>query len=757
MSIIHSPYTLKLFRSELVERRLYQEKIYRTCLTHNTLVVLPTGLGKTVIATMVSAAMLELNPDSQVVMSAPTKPLVEQHLETFRKFLNLSSGEIVSLTGHIEPKLRSKLWRRAKVIISTPQTLQNDIIAGRCNPRRWSLLIIDEAHRALGDHPYVFIAKYVRENKFNTKILALTASPGSTKEQLLEITKNLGINAIEVRTEKDYDVRRYVQPIEIEWIFCNMTPEMNQFRKLILEMMRDWVKRVREAGYNISPPSGLTKSELLELKKLIMNLGELDTNARITISAINNLMRLLYMLELLEAQGIIALREKMEEINALASRKGSPRSLKMLVNDERWLKIFNALKEYKGEKHPKLTALKELLKKIYHEDPNARGMVFTSIRGVVKSIVEEMKNVSGVIPSIFIGQAKKGGPGMKQREQLRVLELFRKGIINLLVSTQIGEEGLDISECKFVVFYDNPPSAIRMIQRLGRTGRRLPGKAYIMITKGTRDEGYYWAGIKKKKEMLKFLKEFSKDNVKLYELLNEKAGTEKLIEKKRQPRITQERTVSSNIVIYMDNRELASNVARELILRDVDVKPLNLPVGDYVVSDEVVIERKTTEDFARSIIDRRLFEQVIRMKEAYPKPILIIEGENVYSPIINPEAVRGAIASLMIDYGIPVLHVRSPEETALMIISIAKREQEERKRIPSIKSGKRPITLKDQQEALVSSLPGIDLTLAKRLLTYFGSPRRIFNATKYELRRVEGIGEKLSNKIREVIDTKYED
>ncbi|MGC8949300.1 MAG: ERCC4 domain-containing protein, partial [Thermoprotei archaeon] len=387
-------------------------------------------------------------------------------------------------------------------------------------------------------------------------------------------------------------------------------------------------------------------------------------------------------------------------------------------------------------------------------------------RSGVKMILDAISDISSIRAERFVGQADRLDKGMSQKEQIRVLEEFRDGKINLLIATNVGEEGLDVSECNFVIFYDNPPSAIRIVQRMGRTGRKLPGKVYVLLTKGTRDERYYWAGFQRKRAMRNLIRELSNNKnviMKKVEETNIKTTDQELtrfiqphaiVQPKASP---QTQSQEEQLTIYVDNRELQSDIVKELILRGVDVKPVNLEIGDYVLSDEVVVERKTADDFAKSIIDKRIFSQIINMRDVYSKPVLLIEGSTLYAPIISADAVRGAIASIIVDFGIPVINVKDADEAASLLISIAKREQIERRRQPTIKSGKRPITLKEQQEAVVASLPNIDLTLAKRLLKRFKSVINIFNASKEELMKVEGIGEKISSKIREVLDSEYKD
>lgn len=760
----HSIYNSKLLRSEFIERRSYQENIARTCLNHDTLVILPTGLGKTLIAVLVAAKILEQNPDSQILVMAPTKPLVDQHARIFNDLLRIDWKKIAVMTGEIPPLKRSKIWQNATVILATPQVVQNDIIAKRCDVSRWSLIVFDEAHRALGDYPYVFIAKFIRSKNLNARFIGLTASPGSTKEQILEVMSNLTITNIEARSERDPDVAPYVKPVNIEWMTCELTPTMQKARSLIINMMDAWRNQLSSLGITISPISELTKRELLELKtKVTQNEYELGDNIRLVYASVNNLIRLAHMLELLEIQGLKPLEEFVKSMESLASRSGATGAIKMLVKDSNWLELSKLIKSSSIEEHPKVNLLKELLKEIYSMNSSVKGIIFTTIRSAVTMLLNSVSNINGIRAERFVGQANKLDRGMSQKEQLKVLEQFKEGKINLLIATNVGEEGLDISECNFVIFYDNPPSAIRIVQRMGRTGRKLPGKVYVLLTKGTRDERYYWAGLQRKRVMRNLIRELS--NNKNINMLSEISNNESLksntqnllsfIQESKSSKITQSQ--EEQLIIYVDNRELQSDIAKELILRGVDVRPINLEIGDYVLSDEVVVERKTVEDFAKSIIDKRIFNQIINMRDLYSKPILLIEGSSLYTSVINPEAVRGALASIIVDFSVPVINVKDAIEAASLLISIAKREQIERRKQPTIKSGKRPITLKEQQETIVASLPNIDLTLAKRLLKRFKSVINVFNASKDELMKVEGIGEKISSKIREVLDSEYKD
>jgi len=212
------------------------------------------------------------------------------------------------------------------------------------------------------------------------------------------------------------------------------------------------------------------------------------------------------------------------------------------------------------------------------------------------------------------------------------------------------------------------------------------------------------------------------------------------------------------VKVIIDNRELHSNIINLLIEKGIEVEIKNLEVGDFIASDRVVIERKTVKDFLQSIIDKRIFEQASKMNETYEKPIIIIEGEeDIYSERnIHPNALRGVIISLAVDFKIPIIFSQSEEETALFIQKLAEREQIEQKRIPSIRNEKKPLQDKYIQEYIVSSLPGVGRTTAIKMLEHFKNLQNIFNAKQEDLKNVERIGEEKSKRIREIIEREYE-
>jgi ERCC4-related helicase len=181
----------------MITPRTYQQTIFATAIKHNTLVVLPTGLGKTLIAKMLAKYRLEKFPDSKVLFLTPTKPLATQHMDTFLD--TFFESELFLAMGTITPDKRKEAYVSAKIIFATPQTIENDIINKRISLDNVSLIIFDEAHRATGDYSYGFIAKQYDMHGKDKRVLALTASPGTDKEEITKICSNLNIEKIEVK------------------------------------------------------------------------------------------------------------------------------------------------------------------------------------------------------------------------------------------------------------------------------------------------------------------------------------------------------------------------------------------------------------------------------------------------------------------------------------------------------------------------------------------------------------------------------
>lgn len=724
-----------LIREGTLERRLYQITIAMNALIKNTLVIIPTGLGKTSIAVLVIASRL-LNENGKALFVAPTRPLVEQHANFLKRTLKIEEDKIVAMSGEDEPEKRAKLWESAKVVVATPQVVENDIIAGRISIEDVVITVIDEAHRAVGNYSYVFIAEeYIRRAK-KPLVLALTASPGSDPERIMEVVKNLHIESIELRSEHDDDVQPYVSEKEIEWVKVEVPKEIMALKEKIETSLKVRLRRIKELGIEI--PDKATKRELLELQELIQS--EIARTQRPELfeasSILAEILKLSHAVELIETQSVESFKSYLNKILKESSSRGGSKASKSIASDPSFRDALILAMRLTTE-HPKIEKLKEIIKKQLDEKEDSRIMVFTNYRDSADFLVSEISKIAPAVK--FVGQAdRENDKGMKQKEQVEVLQKFREGIYKVLVATSIGEEGLDIPATDLVVFYEAIPSEIRAIQRKGRTGRGRKGKIVVLMAKGTRDEVYYYTSLRKERAMFEKLKEIK--------FMLEKS------ELKEQATLTDfERT---GLRILVDSREMRSEVVKILRELGANLEVKNLEVADYVLSDRVAIERKTVDDFVDSLISDRLFPQILKLK-SYPRPVIVLEGENMFRRAVHPNAIRGAIAAIVTDFGIPMIFTKDERETAEFMIAIAKREQEEKRREVVEHYGKTKRTLKEEQEYLVSAISNVGSVIAKNLLEHFQTIERIATASEEELMEVPKVGKKTAQRIRLLMSTPY--
>ena len=415
--------------------------------------------------------------------------------------------------------------------------------------------------------------------------------------------------------------------------------------------------------------------------------------------------------------------------------------------------------------HPKLKKVTDIIKKElgqngqtklqserYVKDADQKSskiMVFTQYRDSLEMIHQKLEK-EGIKSAKFFGQASRDGEkGLTQKEQKEIIKAFKIGEYDVLLSTSVAEEGIDIPAVDLVILYEPVPSEVRMIQRRGRTGRKRSGRVKVLITNGTRDEGYYWASINKERRMKRQL-----IDPEVLEELNSNA-IERMENEKRVKVLDPAPKKEELPVVFADTREGNSKVIRHLSEMEIDVKVQAMAVGDYQVSDEVVIERKTAKDFVDSIVDKRLFKQARSLMEEFKRPLIILEGDDLYNGMINPNAIRGSIASIALDFGISIIPTRNAQDTAAMIKRIAIREQSGEKTPIQIRTDKKPVNLWEQQLFIIESLPNIGPVNAKNLLEHFGTVANIINASESQLQEVEGIGKKTATNIRKVVDSKY--
>jgi ERCC4-related helicase len=490
-----------LIKNNSIESRLYQNIIFNSSKDKNSLIVLPTSLGKTVISALICAEILYNYKQNRILIMAPTRPLVLQHLLSFSSFLKVLDDQKILVTGKISPSTRKMIWdnKTIKLIFATPEVIRNDLNESRLNLKDFGLIVFDEAHRAIKDYAYTLISKKYMEQSPNPLIVAMTASPGSDKNRIQQICNNLYIEHIEYRNEEDADVKPYVNPIELKWEFVELSEKYRQiillFKSMLQEKLRWLIFRGLIKKNNIDY---VFKRDLLELAEILQRNLKFTLNEEkgpLYLALLNQsaALSLMYCIELIESQGPFSLKTF---IKRMESSEGKAHSL--ILKDPRMKDIFKLLENV--TEHPKLIYILNLCKKekldtFANKNPNvllndsmsSQILIFSHYRDTATHIVDEL-NKTGIKSFRFVGQSTRNNDiGMKQNEQSVILDSFRKKEFNVLVATSIAEEGLDIPEVKLVIFYEPVASEIRHIQRKGRTGRKSSGNVIILAAKDTVD------------------------------------------------------------------------------------------------------------------------------------------------------------------------------------------------------------------------------------------------------------------------------
>jgi len=492
--------------------REYQKSIFETTKNKNTLVVLPTGLGKTLIALLLTIERLKKFPGSKILFLAPTRPLVEQHFQTYKKQLPELFADLQLFTGAILSKQRKKIFQTAEIIFSTPQCIANDIKKELYSLHEISLLIIDEAHRCLKNYSYTQVVNRYKNQALNQRILGLTASPGSNTETVREICKHLDIQEIESRTRESEDVKPYIQDLDFNKIEVHFPQEFIEIRVLLKKIYDNCVEKLRKANLLYGPANKIT------LLKLQNNLARQASQgygpAMMGMSVTAQAIKISHALELLETQTLSGLNEYLRSLIKQAEQKKS-RAVQNITKSPEFNAALISLSSLITKKieHPKISKTLELIQSQLKENKNSKTIIFTQFRETASSLNSQLNKIPQINSSVFVGQAKKGNTGLSQKEQKKIIEKFRKGEINVICSTSIGEEGLDIPEVSSVIFYEPIPSAIRKIQRAGRTARLDPGKLFILITKDTRDVAHHYASSARERKMHRTLS-LIKDEIK---------------------------------------------------------------------------------------------------------------------------------------------------------------------------------------------------------------------------------------------------
>ncbi len=416
-------------------------------------------------------------------------------------------------TGKINADKRKKIWDETDIIFSTPQCIANDLKDHLYTLEDVSLLIEDEAHRCVKNYDYTYVAKTYKDQAKHQRILGLTASPGYEKKTILEICEHLGIETVEVRTRESDDVKEYLQKLEIETIYVDFPQELEKIRDLIKIIFDKKVEELKNRKLLFLPGN---KKTLIDLQKKIMaNIlsGNRNIHMLAGASACAQALKVQHAIELIETQSVSAFNTYMINLFDQAKKAKSKAAVNLVKQKEFNQAYILAIElAAQNKEHPKLDTLKELIRKKITEEKKKRIIIFSQFRDNIIKICKMINQIPGVNARVFIGQASKDdNPGLTQKEQQEIIQEFSLGKVNVIASTSIGEEGLDLPEVNDVIFYEPVPSAIRKIQRAGRTARLFPGKLTVLVTKKTRDEAYYWVAFSKEKKMYKTLNTIKED------------------------------------------------------------------------------------------------------------------------------------------------------------------------------------------------------------------------------------------------------
>ena len=520
--------------------REYQNIIAVKALYKNSLIVVPTSLGKTIITLLICIDILYNWKKSKILILAPTRPLVRQHLNLFKRFTKIENI-CFGLTGKISPDIRKTIWksRSIRVFFATPELVKNDLDNNLLEKDEFYLIVFDEAHRAVKDYSYTQISKKFYDNKDSKKIpmqLALSASPGSSKEKIQEICSNLYIEQTIIKSEDDKDVLPYVYNIDIEHKRFDIDTKHKEISSIIQSLIDDKIKWLID--------NNLIKKKKVEnvYRKDLLSLGNyLKTEITQTNNSKNFFlfaalkyqsmsMILLYCRDLIESQGSFSLKKFFDKFqNDIPNR-----TYLELLFDPNIQKIIEILKNDKILfSHPKISNLISIVKNflyiskenviiespippIYVKDEENKSnlnqkkiLIFSQYRDTLE-VITNLLDEHGIPCRGFYGQSnKKDQKGLGQDKQISILEDFKKGIFPVLVATSVAEEGLDIPNVDLVIFYEPVPSEIRFIQRKGRTGRFSDGKVVVLVANDSIDSKYLEIAQKKILKMKHNLKDIN--------------------------------------------------------------------------------------------------------------------------------------------------------------------------------------------------------------------------------------------------------
>ncbi|XP_051578748.1 Fanconi anemia group M protein isoform X3 [Myxocyprinus asiaticus] len=496
--------------------REYQLRISEAALLQNTLVCLPTGLGKTFIASVLMYNYYRWFPAGKIIFMAPTKPLVSQQIEACYRVMGIPQEHMAELTGTTAAQQRRELWRSKRVFFLTPQVMVNDLSRNTCPAAQVKCVVIDEAHKATGNHAYCQVVRELRNQTQQFRVLALSATPGGDVKAVQQVISNLLISHIELRSEDSPDVKSHVHQRSVEKIIVPLGESLTQYQTRYLQVLEKFTSRLTQMRLlSHRDLRSLTKYQIILAREQFRRNppphimggqhGALEGDFALCIS-------LYHGFELLQQMGLRSLFLFIQ--NIFSGPKESSRVRNELQRSPVFMDLYRDMetmfttssresKERHVYSHPKLQKLDEVVLQHFKtwaessgsssEVASTRVMIFSSFRESVQEIAEMLNRHQPLVRVMtFMGQASagKGVRGFTQKEQLEVVRRFREGGFNTLVSTCVGEEGLDIGEVDLIVCFDAQKNPIRLVQRMGRTGRQRHGRIVIILAEGREERTY---------------------------------------------------------------------------------------------------------------------------------------------------------------------------------------------------------------------------------------------------------------------------
>ncbi len=488
--------------TEGVEARGYQLEAVASAMLGSTMVVMPTGFGKSAVEWMVIAHHLERG--GKILLLAPTVALLAQHQRMLLTHLVIGESDVVMFTGHTAPAKRPDLWASGTIILATAQVVRNDAMSGAIDLSELSLVVVDEAHHARGQHAYAQVADLVRSSAPNAMVLGATASPGTSRDVILEVEKRLGIERWSVHAREDAGLSPYAVDLSVASEHLALPDTLLRLIAPLAEEERAVAERLRRQGY-LADTGHLTAAMLDNAqRKASASIARRDRRGYEAARAVSDLRRLHLLLDLLRCQGMEVAKAFLDRQAAKTGKDGKKAG--RLLDRPAVRQLRDSL-EVTAELHPKPHAVERLLDARHRGKKDTKTLVFTEYRDTVDRLVERLSLSEHLSPLPFVGQSNAGERrGMSQKEQVAQIDAFRRGEANVLIATSVGEEGLDIPSADLVVFYEPVASAVRAIQRRGRTGRHADGEVVMLVAEGTRDAHMLRASASRERRMMEHLR-----------------------------------------------------------------------------------------------------------------------------------------------------------------------------------------------------------------------------------------------------------